>query len=362
MTTESHIAATARPNASSNSIGALRYLLALFIILHHTNGIMGVDIPLLLHADTVVYAFFALSGYFAWQSYSRSSSARSFVRHRLLRLLPAYWAVVGASALGLSFVSDCSWTAYFTSPDFWKYLGANGLLMNFLAPELPGVFSHHLLTAVNGSLWYVKLEVLFTFEVPLFSWVAGQITPLLRPFRPGQTAGWSASWRRLVPLLGWLAVSAAVFAARFLLPGGGGLLFRYLCDFLLFVSGLMMSRSGLTACAPSAFLKNSVFSLILLGIFVGGRDSMESAYGYFLLSALLIWSLIRVFLSTGFASFLNRNNMTYSMYLCHFPLIQLSLCFTDSPWTAFAVALLLLALCTPLLFYGIERRAFSGRR
>ena len=356
MTDFIRISAPSRSDSSANSIGVLRYLLAVLIVLHHMNGLMGLNIPLLLRADTVVYAFFALSGFFAWKSYSHTPYAWTFIRHRLLRLLPPYWAVVILSAVGFSAVSVYSVSEYFTSVGFWKYLGANSLLLNFLAPELPGVFTDHLLTVVNGSLWYVKLEVAFTFVVPLFDWSVRVFRRLLQPFLERTSSEVCVWCQRALPWGVWLAISMALFAVRFFFPEGGDLLFRYLCDFVMFLSGLMMSYAGLKGGRRCALGKICFLGMFFLGIFVGWRDDLTSPFLYYLFSTAVIWILIVLFLSTGVGAVFNRNNMTYSVYLCHFPLIQLSLCWTTDPVVAGLISVLLIGLCAPLLYHGLERR------
>lgn len=359
MTVQHLKTGNASSGASANSIGALRYLLALLIVQHHTNGLTGSDLPMLLRADTVVYAFFALSGFFAWQSYGRSISSWRFIRHRLLRLLPAYWTVVLFSALGLSALSELSLSDYFTSAGFWRYLCANGVLLNFLQPELPGVFGDHLITAVNGSLWYVKMEVAFTFLVPVVGKGRTLVFRLLEQCLP-QAWHNRDTVSRYGSVVFWLVLSSAVFSLRFLC--GEGQLFSYLCDMLMFLFGLFASQLWLTRKSNFAFSRICFFCLIILGIFVWARDVMLHPYLYFLLSTLVIGSLIICFISTGFAAFLNRNNMTYSLYLCHFPLIQLAVSLTSSPIATYALEVILILLSTLLLYYGVERRMVLSRR
>ncbi len=78
----------------------------------------------------------------------------------------AYVDVVSVAALTLLSFSSLSASQYF-GLGFWKYLGANLLFLNFLAPGLPGVFTSHLNYAEDGALWTLKIEVVFYLCVPI---------------------------------------------------------------------------------------------------------------------------------------------------------------------------------------------------
>jgi len=158
-----------------NNMGMVRYLLAFAVVVAHFNGLVGADIRFPFTSYTAVGGFFALSGFLIYGSYLRKRNLRAYIVSRMVRLLPAYFFIVLACAFGLVFVSSLSAQQYFTSPEFWKYLGANLTFMNFLQPTLPGVFDGLESPAVNGSLWTLKIEWMLYLSVPLTVWVVSKL-------------------------------------------------------------------------------------------------------------------------------------------------------------------------------------------
>lgn len=155
-----------------NCFDFLRFALALNVVLGHLTIIANIPELLDWHFAFRTYlsvtGFFVISGFLIAQSYERSS-IRSYFIKRAKRLLPAYLFVIIACALGLVALSTYSVTDYYSSPDFWEYLGANICFLNFLHPYLPGVFNSPLITenSVNPSLWTIKIEVGFYLIIPL---------------------------------------------------------------------------------------------------------------------------------------------------------------------------------------------------
>lgn len=155
-----------------NCFDFLRFIFALNVVLGHLTVIAL--IPELhqysgwFNTGLSVTGFFVISGFLIAQSYERSSLKSYFIK-RSRRLLPAYLFVIVSCALGLSALSELPVKEYFSSADFWEYLGANLSFMNFLHPWLPGVFNSPLIidNSVNPALWTLKVEIGFYLIIPL---------------------------------------------------------------------------------------------------------------------------------------------------------------------------------------------------
>jgi peptidoglycan/LPS O-acetylase OafA/YrhL len=92
---------------------------------------------------------------------------------RARRIYPAYFICIVVAALALCSLSTLSLSQYF-GYGFWKYLGANLLFLNFLAPSLPGVFTSNHISFVNGALWTLKIEVAFYLSVPVLHYLCNR--------------------------------------------------------------------------------------------------------------------------------------------------------------------------------------------
>ena len=155
-----------------NCFDFLRFIFAFNVVLGHLTVIALFpelqQYKNLFNTYLSVTGFFIISGFLIAQSYERSTLKSYFIK-RARRLLPAYFLVVIGCAIGLVGLSTLPATEYYTSLDVWEYLGANLSFMNFLHPSLPGVFNHPHIndTAVNGSLWTLKIEVGFYLLIPL---------------------------------------------------------------------------------------------------------------------------------------------------------------------------------------------------
>lgn len=93
-----------------------------------------------------------------------------------MRIVPGLWAAILVSVLLIGcLTTTLPLATYFSDSQTWKYLLNNGLLLPS-PKELPGVFAHHPETAVNGSLWTLRYEILFYCLLSLLFFIPKTIT------------------------------------------------------------------------------------------------------------------------------------------------------------------------------------------
>lgn len=159
--------ARAAPNA--DNVLPLRHVAALLVIYGHSYDLSGAPaegdlvtrlLPGFKAGSLGVYVFFALSGFLLMRSLIARPELLRYLRHRALRILPAYWVCLLACVLllGPTF-SSLGAVDYFRHPETWAHLSGNILPLSFVW-GLPGVFTDHVFPeVVNGSLWSLGLEL-----------------------------------------------------------------------------------------------------------------------------------------------------------------------------------------------------------
>ena len=150
-----------------NNMNCVRYYLCLCILMNHYNVLSESTLPSLPRIFGGVGSFFAISGFLMFSSYEKHNNLKGYFVRRAKRIFPPYVFIVLLAAVGLSAVSTLSPGDYFTNADLYKYLVSNLCFLNFLQPDLPGVFESNYIQAINGSLWTMKGEVICYILVPV---------------------------------------------------------------------------------------------------------------------------------------------------------------------------------------------------
>ncbi len=323
-----------------NNFDALRLIFASMVVLFHA-GLLSQAPPLawMLHISATfgVQAFFVVSGFLVTMSFENSSSIKSYFLKRVRRIAPAYIIVVLGAACTLSAISTLSAHDYFTSPEFWRYLAFNLTLSNFSAPTLPGVFQSNFMSAVNGSLWTIKVEVAFYCLVPLMVWASRRIgasrvllivfvTSLLWKIGFDATATFTGS-----EIYGKLAKQ---------LPG-------QLCFFAGGALAYYRTRAG----------KGISTILPALGVIAYALSSnifIQDIAAPLSVTAIVYWAAI---VAPRLPPVASNGDFSYGIYLYHFPIIQSLVAlglFHRSALAAFLMLVVAVGMCAVLSWHIVE--------
>lgn len=171
-----------------NNFHLLRLIAAAMVVETHSHLILPDEKDYFGHFHLSFLglpSFFFLSGLLVTQSLYHSSSWKSFLWKRVLRIYPAACLSLLVSALVMGpLVSTLSPQAYFSSPQLYHFLSSCSLFHTFLL--LPGVFTPSVLgtSSVNASLWTVSMELklylglLLSWSIPL-AWKRWVLPPLI---------------------------------------------------------------------------------------------------------------------------------------------------------------------------------------
>lgn len=328
----------------NNNFNLVRLVLAAMVVIYHAVILTrGPSDPcaasLSLLAELGVQGFFVVSGYLVWLSLERSSSLGVYVEKRARRLVPAYASVIlicAAAALLLSPEARSDLRAV------GAYIGWNLLFLNFLHPDLPGVFTQNPFSEVNGALWTLKIEVMFYLVLPVLAWVlkrAGKARWVALLVLYASAEIWRASWESYARE--W---SSALEVSR-QLPG----------QMSFFIVGIAL------ACWRENFSWRSmlpVIGLILttLSIAIPAAESVRP----------LGWGIVVVWLAVGFVRLPNAaafGDLSYGLYIVHFPIIQTAMAvglFAENWWLGAAASITSSLVAALLLWHLVEKPALRA--
>ncbi len=289
-----------------NNFDLLRLALTLGVLLMHLGALS--QTPALLafsrhvRGDLCVYCFFIVSGYLICRSYERSSSFWQYVSKRVRRIAPGYLGVLVAAALLGAALTELRLVDYLSSAGLWRYLFWNGLLLNFLEPTLPGVFTAQPQdSAVNGALWSIRIEVFCYALTPAWVMVARRL---------GYVWTWLGTCLLLLGCWWWLRRPAGGNFASLLAAG-------LVIPLLYFFTGAMLHdllRTGRRI--PHAWG-------VAAGVTAWLLSGETSAWGTPAL--VLPLAVLMLYLGEGLPYLGNGGkygDLSYGTYIYHFPVIQ----------------------------------------
>jgi peptidoglycan/LPS O-acetylase OafA/YrhL len=322
-----------------NNFDLLRFVLASIVLLVHThvltNNAQLHFLSQYLSPDYAVKAFFVISGFLIFKSYDQSGSIRDFFEKRARRIYPAYAAIVMLCAAAGAAITTLPLNEYF-SGSLAKYVLANLALLNFLAPDLPGVFTGNPMTTVNGVLWTIKVEVMFYCSVPVLAY-------LFRRFGIALMA--------LITYAG--SITYCVVLSEISTQTGNELyqvLARQLPGQLAyFVTGafLLYQMNRLRRWLPFAAAVAAVMLPLRLPV-------VHVVIEPFLLGCLVIYLAMGICYLGNFGRY---GDLSYGIYIVHFPAIQLlvSLGAFTNPWIGLSGTIAVVLLGAWCSWHFVER-------
>lgn len=313
MTFETTQGVPARPDAPQravlrlNNVGELRLLFAASVMLSHSLLLLDPDgfriVRTVLNSEAAVQGFFILSGFLVFGSYSRIAEPLRFWRRRFARIYPGYCAAVlvflalGLIQAGLRGV-EIEWSA------LPRYLLANLSTLNFLQPEVGGVFAGNPISAINGALWSIKVEMMFYAVVPVL-FVVGRVAGFVALAVMLIVAG-TLYWP-LLQVTGELAGTAVPLSFKFQLPG----------QLHYFGLGVALFALASGAMGKRAFLAVVLLAVALLVIAGQPREALQAG---------VLVAIIAIGTAMPALPDVQRGrDVSYGIYLAHFPIVQLLL-------------------------------------
>jgi peptidoglycan/LPS O-acetylase OafA/YrhL len=333
-----------------NNLDFLRLIMASIVALFHLYALTGIAafsaFGKYLSPQFAVRSFFVISGLLIYRSYTRSSSISSYLEKRVRRIYPAYFTIIVLAAIALCPLSTLPVSQYFGA-GFWKYLGANLLFLNFLAPSLPGVFLSHINQAVNGALWTLKVEVAFYLSVPVIYYLCKRFgTKMII----GSIFCLSCIWKFGFTLLDILYHSPGIYTLDSSRSFYSQMAVQFPGQLVYFTAGILLflyfdtlkfhfwSISCITACLY--FFDHWLTRGALDFLWISG---IVFVFGF--------WRYIGNFSKYG--------DFSYGVYIVHFPLFQTLIALglaRQNPAIFFVLSLSLLGLAGLLMWHLVECR------
>lgn len=339
---------------SRNNLDCLRLILASIVVLFHVSALTNLPAFSFLgkycSPHFAVRSFFVISGLLIYRSYTRSSSLGSYLEKRVRRIYPAYFTIIVLAALTLWPLSTLPLSQYF-GVGFWKYLGANLLFLNFLTPSLPGVFTSNGLSAVNGALWTLKIEVAFYLLVPVMHFLCGRIgTKKVM----ATIFCLSCMWKYGFAYLASISTSRSAFSLNSSRSIYSQLEVQFPAQLVYFSAGILLllyfdklkhhflAISCVMACL---FLLDHFFTGDVLDVFwISGIVFVFGFWRYF-------------------GKFSKYGDFSYGVYIVHWPILQtlVALGLTRlNPAVFFLLSMSLVTLVAALMWYLVESRFLAS--
>ena len=306
-----------------NSFGLLRLLLAITVVFHHSlvlsghsalsylGFLGGIDLGTL-----GVAGFFAISGFLLFGS-TRRLTSREFVIHRVFRLFPGLWVCLTICAFAIVPIAnrisayESSFNVFTSQNSSLSFLISNSILIVF-QDSIGTVFGQNTYPlAVNGSLWTLAPEFICYMGLLVVAITSRRNLKiqfgLILFGLLGFSMIWMGSQSHKNEIYSQIVNPASGLAIAFC----AGSLLAILLEYFPIRPGIIPSLIGLAIW--TAIGSNGPLSIIFLSV--------------------LIVSLGTGVTRKPFAKIGRDVDISYGIYLYHFPIIQTILATSTYAWS-----------------------------
>lgn len=150
-----------------NNFDMLRLFAALSVVFFHTIHRLEIEVYSIINSFFSfipgVPIFFFISGFLISLSYSKSTSIKSYIKKRVLRIYPALYLCL---VLSVGFIMYIGYLKIdiLQSKDFWIWVLAQISFVQFYNPDFLRGYG---VGSLNGSLWTISVELQFYILVPI---------------------------------------------------------------------------------------------------------------------------------------------------------------------------------------------------
>ena len=281
----------------------LRWLFAFIVLINHAIQLGEFHnykwLQQILSSEMAVYGFFILSGYLIIGSLERSVSLKQYYLRRIFRIYPGYILSI-FFFLSIIISGRLNTGTPSCGGEVLKYLAANLTFLNFFHPRLEGVFCQNAFKEVNGALWSIKIELMFYILAPclvIFARVFSYIHIAIFMFLVG------LSWPPFIFYL-FGKNSSLIQTLSYQLPG----------QLVYFGIGVLFYQFVKEKYNVVWYFLTFVVISVIIWVIRGSKEGIG------------VFCLLTIIGTAGkmpqFGHFAEKNDLSYGIYLCHFPIIQ----------------------------------------
>jgi peptidoglycan/LPS O-acetylase OafA/YrhL len=340
----------------TNNFDLIRLVAASQVMLFHTMHYLAVpvgNIKALVAYLPGVPAFFFVSGLLISASWERNSDLRTFSVNRALRIFPALWAVLFFSLLTLVVFYDGG----ILRSNIGKLLLWSFCQVTILQDWIPGFMRGYGVGGMNGSLWTIPVELSFYAFTPIIYWAAKKLGTVEKVL---------------------IAIIVFSFSLQYVIHGFHDQLPELVYKLTdksplpwigMFCCGVLAQRhlptiypwvAGRAPLFVAIYVLASVLAhyVPLYPLLKGNSNSM-GIINYAALCGLILavaysWRSLA-------ERMLQRNDVSYGIYIFHMPVINMFVHNGITGWTGFVSALVIAVSLAALSWFYVEKPALGLR-